>query len=399
MKRLLLFLFLLPGLLHAQVDPKYMEGAVPLENGKVVFSKTFKANGLTQNDIFGKILYWAGQRFVSIAKDDLQSRVLFSDPQTGQIACLGQEYLVFTDKALALDRAVITYQLTISCKPELYEMKVSAIRYLYSIGDKREIIPAEEQITDEYTFTKKKDKLIKATGKFRIHTIDLVHQLYADAEKAVGATAINQTLTQPTAKVIEKQAMSQPDTPQTTTTAAISSIDTESIHNTLNGYRQIAPSKIPGNIYKMLSENWMLITAGNDNGFNMMTASWGGLGNFLDKPAAFCFINPTCHTIKYMEANDTYTLSFYTEAYRDVLNYCGSHSGKDTDKIAGSGLTPITTANGSKAFSEAWMIIECKKLAVQSLDSESIYNPEAKNKWGKEQPKMFIGEIINVWVK
>lgn len=393
MKQLFLFLLLLPGLLHAQVDPKYMEGAVPLENGKVVFSKSFTVAGMTQDAIFSKLLYWAGQRFAPIAKDALQSRVLYSDPDAGQIACLGQEYLVFADKALALDRATINYQLTIECQAGSYAMKISAIRYLYNNGDKKEIIPAEEQITDEYTFTKKKDKLIKATGKFRIHTIDLVNQLYADAEKAVGAS---KTTTPPTTQTNEPQHAPQTATPQTTTATTV---NTEAGNSFLNGYRQIAPDKIPGNIYKMLSENWMLITAGNDAGFNMMTASWGGLGHLYNKPVAFCFINPTRHTIKYMENSDTYTLSFYTETYRDVLNYCGSHSGKDTDKVAGSGLTPLTTPAGSKAFSEAWMIIECKKMVAQQFTPEAIFNPEAKDKWGKDPHKMFIGEIINIWVK
>ncbi len=386
MKQLFLFLLLLPTLLYAQIDHKYMEGTVPLENGKVVFKKTIQIPGKTQNDIFGEILRWAEQRFVPITKDNLQSRVLFSNLRTGQIACLGQEYLVFTNKALALDRAVITYQLTIDCQDAICHMKVSAIRYLYNIGDKQEIIPAEEQITDEYTINKKKDKLIKATGKFRIHTIDLVNQLYTDIEKAIGTTAI---VTQP--QTISKKT----SVPQTTSTE----IHTDNTPSTLSGYKQITPDKIPGNIYKMLSENWMLITAGDDSGFNMMTASWGGLGHFLQKPVAFCFIKPTRHTIKYMENHDTYTLSFYTETYRDALNYCGSHSGKDIDKVKGSGLTPITTAHGSKAFSEAWMIIECKKLVTQQLTPESILDTKAREKSGEEQHKMFIGEIINVWVK
>ena len=149
----------------------------------------------------------------------------------------------------------------------------------------------------------------------------------------------------------------------------------------------------------MLSENWMLITAGNDNQFNMMTASWGGLGHVYNKPVAFCYINPTRHTFRLMENHDTYTLSFYTETYRDALQYCGSHSGQNEDKVKGSGLTPITTPSGSKAFSEAWMIIECRKLVAQPFTPEAIYNSADKAKWGKDLHKMYIGEILNVWVK
>ena len=65
----------------------------------------------------------------------------------------------------------------------------------------------------------------------------------------------------------------------------------------------------------------------------MMTASWGGLGHMYNKPVAFCFINPTRYTYQLMENNDTYTLSFYTETYRDILNYCGTNSGRDKDKV------------------------------------------------------------------
>lgn len=382
MKQLFLLLLLLPGLLHAQTDPKYMEGAVPLEDGKVVFDKTLQIPGTAQDAIFAKALNWANGRFVT--DKDFQSRVLFSDSQTGQIACMGQQHLVFTDKALSLDRALITYQLTMTCTPGQCQMRVTAIRYLYNVGDKKEVIPAEEQITDEYTLTKKKDKLIKATGKFRIHTIDLVDELFADAAKAINGNPIAKQTT---------------PTPPTTTPAITQNAPTTNNTATLAGYKQITPDKIPGNIYKMLSENWMLITAGDNSDFNMMTASWGGLGHMYNKPVAFCFINPTRHTIKYMEKSDTYTLSFYTETYREALNYCGSHSGKDTDKVAGSGLTPVATPMGSMAFSEAWMIIECKKMAAQQFTADAILTPEAKGKWGKELHKMFIGEIINVWVK
>ncbi|MDR3250553.1 MAG: flavin reductase [Tannerella sp.] len=168
----------------------------------------------------------------------------------------------------------------------------------------------------------------------------------------------------------------------------------------LQGYKQLAPDKIPGNIIKMVNDEWMLITAGTGEQFNMMTASWGGLGVLYGKPVAFCFINPLRYTYQLMEKGDTYTLSFYTEAYRDALQYCGTHSGRDADKVKGSGLTPIDMPSGGKAFSEAWLIIECRKLVGQSLNHESIFDNKIKSDWADKQlHKMYIGEIINVWMK
>lgn len=384
---LFLLLLLIPATLFAQVDQKYAVGAVPIVDGKVTFSRELTAPGLSQEQIFNKALQWATEYFVPTK--DSQSRVLFSDPDAGQIACLGQEYLTFTDKALSLDRALMNYQMFLECLPGKCNLKVTAIRYKYNTGNQNELIPAEEQITDEFAFTKKKDKLIKATGKFRTHTIDLVNRLFSETEKAIGVPAI---------QTVQSAAPTQVTTSSIAPQAAVTAIAASGT-SALSGYKQIAPDKIPGNIYKMLSENWMLITAGNDNQFNMMTASWGGLGHVYNKPVAFCFINPTRHTFRLMENHDTYTLSFYTETYRDALQYSGSHSGQNEDKVKGSGLTPITTPSGSKAFSEAWMIIECRKLVAQPFTPEAIYNSADKAKWGKDLHKMYIGEILNVWVK
>lgn len=93
-----------------------------------------------------------------------------------------------------------------------------------------------------------------------------------------------------------------------------------------------------------------------------------------------------------MDNGETYTLTFYTETYREALNFCGHNSGKNTDKVKGAGLTPIATPSGSKAFSEAWMIIECRKMISQTINIDGISDPELKSKAGKAMHKMFIGE-------
>lgn len=397
MKRMIYFLaafVCLPLCLLAQDDSKYLAGAVPVVNGKVVFTKTISVPGLSQDEIFKRIQQWTGERFVT--DKEQKGRILYSDQTKGDIACWGEEYLTFNKAALSLDRTLITYQMIITCEPGECNLKITAIRYSYNVANKNEPekYMAEELITDEYTLNKNKDKLIRKTGKFRTHTIDMVDQLFTDAAAVLTA---GQPSTAP-ATTPPAITTPKPETPASQLTAHIPTATATS--GALQGYRQIAPDKIPGNIIKMLSEDWMLITAGNDSRFNMMTASWGGLGHLYNKPVSICFINPARYTYQLMESGDTYTLSFYTEAYRDALNYCGHNSGKDGDKVKAAGLTPITTPSGAKAFSEAWLILECKKLVSQSLIPEALADPTLKTQWsGKPMHKMYIGEILNVWVK
>lgn len=183
MRRLFLILSLFPTLLHAQVEDKYKEGAVPVVNGKVTFSREVSLPDQTKDRIFSSALTWATDYFVP--GEGLQNKILFSDPTTRQIVCLGNRYLVFANKALSLDQAIMSFQMYLECQDGKCDLRISAIRYIYGIGEGNEVMCAEEQITDKYVFNKKKDKMLKSTGKFRIHTINLVSDIFDQAEQAL----------------------------------------------------------------------------------------------------------------------------------------------------------------------------------------------------------------------
>ncbi|NDV66169.1 DUF4468 domain-containing protein [Bacteroides sp. 224] len=394
----LILLASIPTLLYGQNESQYLAGAVPMVNDKVVFSREIDLPGASKDAIYDRIHSWMEK---SMKKNQNDSRIVYAEKPEGIVAGLGTEYLVFTAKALSLDRALINYQITATCTPGKCALEIEKIRYVYQEKDK---FTAEEYISDEIALNKDKTKIYRGYKKFRVKTVDFANELFDEAQAALG---VQKAVVTTPSNVQPPLVTSAPvtTTPVVTTSAAtapvVAPVTVSNVSSTeLQGYKQIAPDKIPGNIIKMLNENWMLITAGNDSQFNMMTASWGGLGVLYGKPIATCFINPTRFTYQLMEKNDTYTFTFYTEAYRDALKYCGSNSGKNADKVKGSGLTPITTPQGSKAFSEAWLIIECKKLVSQSLMPEAISDPAIKEEWtGKQLHKMFIGEIINVWVK
>lgn len=394
-------LLCIPTLTYAQDDnddekdnlSKYLVGAVPEIDGKVVFSKEMLLPGLSKDQVYDQMLSWMEKR---LKKNKNKSRVVYADKSKGTIAGTSEEYIVFKSTSLALDRTLVNYQLTATCETGKCLLKIEKIRYVYQ---EKEKFTAEEWITDQNALNKDKSKLIRGLSKFRIKTVDFADALLTNAQTAMGAApTVAQTAAPAATAAAVQVATAKPDV--SSIPAVTANTPAASGTTSLNGYKAIAPDKIPGNIIKMLSEDWMLITAGNNSQFNMMTASWGGLGFLYEKPVTYCFINPTRYTYQLMEKNDTYTLSFYTEAYRNALQYCGSNSGKDTDKVKGAGLTPITTPLGSKAFSEAWLIIECRKLVSQSLTPEAINNNELQQKWmGKQLHKMYIGEIINVWVK
>jgi len=166
--------------------------------------------------------------------------------------------------------------------------------------------------------------------------------------------------------------------------------------NPENKFIEIHPKKINKNIFSMMDDDWMLITAGNKESFNAMTASWGAAGILWNKPVAICFIRPQRYTFSFMEKSDFYTLCFFSEQERSILDYCGSMSGRDTDKIKDTGLKPLFTSNGAIYYEQARLVLECRKLYSARLEEGNFLVKKiiSANYPIKDFHKFYIGEII-----
>jgi len=165
------------------------------------------------------------------------------------------------------------------------------------------------------------------------------------------------------------------------------------------GFAEIKPELLADNPFKLIGKDWMLITAGTPESFNTMTASWGGLGVLWEKKVAFCFIRPTRHTYGFMEKAGEFTLSFFEEQHRKALTFCGSHSGRDTDKIKGAGLTPVKEGS-AVYFEEARLVLVCRKLYFQDISPERFLDPGISEMYPlKDYHRMYAGEIVQCLAK
>jgi flavin reductase (DIM6/NTAB) family NADH-FMN oxidoreductase RutF len=160
--------------------------------------------------------------------------------------------------------------------------------------------------------------------------------------------------------------------------------------------RPIDPTKLADNVFELVGNQWMLITAGGEKAFNTMTASWGGMGVIWGKNVCFCVVRPGRHTYQFMESSDRFTLSFFGKDYRGILTYCGSHSGRDVDKAKETGLTPVFDDNGI-FFAEARLVVCCRKLYFQDIDPSRFVDRtiDVTHYPMKDYHRMYIGEITS----
>jgi flavin reductase (DIM6/NTAB) family NADH-FMN oxidoreductase RutF len=160
----------------------------------------------------------------------------------------------------------------------------------------------------------------------------------------------------------------------------------------------IRPEDISDNAFTLIGDDWMLITAGPPSAYNTMTASWGGFGVLWGKPVCWCVIRPQRYTAEFMERADAFTLSFFDERHRSALQLCGSKSGREVDKAAATGLTPV---GGSVArttyFAEARLVLTCRKIYYQDIDPAHFVDSSLDEFYpNRDYHRMYLGEVVEV---
>lgn len=343
MRQLLFFLALIPALLAAQTDQRYLAGAVPTVNGKVVFSQEIQAPNLNQQQIYDTLLNWAKQTY-----NTNDRRVVYQNREEGTIAVVSKEYIVFTSNALALDRSLTTYQLTMKCQDQHCRLEIGGIRFIYNVSyqDEPEIYLAEKWITDNIALNGKKTKLNRISGKFRKGIIDVKDKTFESAANALGITttvAANNTPA-PQATVVAPQ---KEVVPQAAAVVPQKVTATPQQTKSMEGFVAFEPGKVPSTLLQMLPSQQMSVKAGTSTSADNET-EWKGIGNMFGKPVATFTINPASATYKALSENDTYSVTFSKEGE-----------------------------------SSPWFVMECKK----------------QGETDDGQQKAIVGEILNIWIK
>lgn len=168
---------------------------------------------------------------------------------------------------------------------------------------------------------------------------------------------------------------------------------------TPRGFHPIEAKAIKDNLFTMVGDQWMLVTAGGGASWNTMTASWGGFGVLWNREVAFVFVRPTRHTFMFMEKNEHFSISVFPEQYREALRLIGSNSGRDADKMALTGLHPMPLGSDVIGFEESRIAMVCRKIYYHEMDPMRFLDPTINDHYNADFHRMYIGEIQRVFVR
>ena len=171
-------------------------------------------------------------------------------------------------------------------------------------------------------------------------------------------------------------------------------------------FKEIAPEEIKENVFNLVGKIFPVVTVGNKDKYNSMTASGGGLVLLFRKPSTMLLFPQNRYTFELIEKEHKYTMSYFPDEYQKQVMFLGSKSGRDSDKMQEVELTGIETPIGNMAFEEASLIIECKlaQIVIPNfpddfyLQEDIGYLVEPYKDSGEHRRYVF-GEIVKVWEK
>ncbi len=283
---MLLCAITLPMAVNAQKkdDSRYLQGAVPEVNGKVVFSKEFLINGMSKDEVYNRMLSYITDRMAK--NNDPLSRVAYTNKEEGSIVALSNEWVIFSSGALSLDRTKIKFQFTALCSEGKCNIEISKISYTYRETEKYQ---AEEWITDKYALNKTKTKLVMGLAKWRRKTVDLFDDYNSEIEKALSAqpeTASEKAT--PPASTSTGIVVIQ--VPQSSTSTQVQTTTNPTVASTLH---EISPVDVQSKMTSAMCSCKVVLYVGEDaDDMTIITAKRGiSIGFIQGKPAAFAYLD------------------------------------------------------------------------------------------------------------
>ena len=165
-------------------------------------------------------------------------------------------------------------------------------------------------------------------------------------------------------------------------------------------FKEISLDHLDINPFTVIKDDWFLITAGNKQAYNTMTAGWGAMGRCFNQDMFTVYVRKSRYTYEFLESNEFFTICFFDDIHHHGLDICGNLSGRSSNKVQVAGFTPLFNEK-APYFDEARVVFVCKKVLTHDIEAKDFVNPSMDNEIypdGDNRHTMFMGQIVKVLI-
>ncbi|MBQ8797262.1 MAG: flavin reductase family protein [Oscillospiraceae bacterium] len=128
-----------------------------------------------------------------------------------------------------------------------------------------------------------------------------------------------------------------------------------------------------GHIMQTIPKGCLLTTAAEGK-VNTMVIGWGHIGIEWSRPTFIVYVRGSRYTKELLDKNGEFTVNVsLSDPDKNIISVCGTKSGRDLDKFAHLGLTPVAGDTVSvPGIKEMPLTLECKVIYKQDQDPAAI---------------------------
>ena len=149
---------------------------------------------------------------------------------------------------------------------------------------------------------------------------------------------------------------------------------------------------------RLTREGILMAVADADGKLNPMTIGWGVFGCIWGRDIFVTMVRPSRYTYECIEHTGDYTVNVLPAALQDAAASCGTVSGRDQDKLAINGLTPVPSQHiRSAGIAEASIVFECKVVHHNDLAPDTLPHEITAQYYPlPDHHRIYYGQILRV---
>jgi flavin reductase (DIM6/NTAB) family NADH-FMN oxidoreductase RutF len=140
----------------------------------------------------------------------------------------------------------------------------------------------------------------------------------------------------------------------------------------------------------------LLVGQGKQGPPNAMAIGWGQIGIIWGKRIFTVLVRPSRYTYKLIEEGGDFTVNIVSPKLRDVVQYCGTTSGRSHDKFQEKGLTAIPSSKvKTPMIKQCILHYECRIVYENDLISSELKASILPDFYPKgDFHRFYFGEIL-----
>jgi flavin reductase (DIM6/NTAB) family NADH-FMN oxidoreductase RutF len=150
---------------------------------------------------------------------------------------------------------------------------------------------------------------------------------------------------------------------------------------------------------KLRGDGLLLASTKRSGESNLMTIGWGTIGMIWKTPKFLVLVRPSRYTYEFIEDSGEFTVNVPTPEMAEFVLFCGTHSGRDVDKLA---TYNVATTPGQQVKSitvdECPIVYECRVVHKSDVDPEALASDIVPRYYSDDDfHRVYFGEILGVY--